>query len=259
MLIVLSPAKNLDYETPPCSKLHTQPELLEQSQRLIDELVKLAPQDVSALMGISDKLGCLNYDRFQAWQRPFAPDNAKQAVLAFNGDVYSGLAAERFTADDFRYAQKHLRILSGLYGLLRPMDLMQAYRLEMGTRFANDEGKDLYAFWGEQITTALNKQLKALKSTSVVNLASNEYFKAVKPKLLNAELITPVFKDLKGDQYKVISFYAKKARGLMAAWIIQNKLERPADLKKFKAEGYTYNGTLSSDKQLVFTRDSATQ
>jgi len=259
MLIVLSPAKNLDYETPPCSKLHTQPELLEQSQLLIDELVKLAPQDVSALMGISDKLGCLNYDRFQAWQRPFAPDNAKQAVLAFNGDVYSGLAAERFTADDFRYAQKHLRILSGLYGLLRPMDLMQAYRLEMGTRFANAEGKDLYAFWGEQITTALNKQLKALKSTSVVNLASNEYFKAVKPKLLNAELITPVFKDLKGDQYKVISFYAKKARGLMAAWIIQNKLEKPADLKKFKAEGYTYNKTLSSDKQLVFTRDSATQ
>ncbi len=259
MLIVLSPAKNLDYETPPCSKLHTQPELLEQSQRLIDELVKLAPQDVSALMGISDKLGCLNYDRFQAWQKPFTSDNAKQAVLAFNGDVYSGLAAERFSADDFRYAQKHLRILSGLYGVLRPMDLMQAYRLEMGTRFANAEGKDLYAFWGEQVTTALNKQLKALKSTSVVNLASNEYFKAVKPKLLNAELITPVFKDLKGDQYKVISFYAKKARGLMAAWIIQNKVERPADLKKFKAEGYAYSKTLSSDKQLVFTRDSATQ
>jgi len=210
-------------------------------------------------MGISDKLGCLNYDRFQAWQKPFTQNNAKQAVLAFNGDVYSGLAAERFSADDFRYAQKHLRILSGLYGVLRPMDLMQAYRLEMGTRFANAEGKDLYAFWGEQVTTALNKQLKALKSTSVVNLASNEYFKAVKPKLLNAELITPVFKDLKGDQYKVISFYAKKARGLMAAWIIQNKVERPADLKKFKAGGYAYNKTLSSDKQMVFTRDSAAQ
>lgn len=257
MLIVLSPAKNLDYETQPGSKLHTQPEFLEQSQRLIDELVKLAPQDVSALMGISDKLGTLNYDRFQAWQTPFAPDNAKQAVLAFNGDVYSGLAAERFNAGDFRYAQKHLRILSGLYGLLRPMDLMQAYRLEMGTRFANIEGKDLYAFWGEQITDALNKQLKAVKSTSLVNLASNEYFKAVKPKLLNAELITPVFRDLKGDQYKVISFYAKKARGLMAAWIIQNKVERPADLKKFKSEGYEYNRALSTNKQLVFTRDSA--
>ncbi len=255
MLLVLSPAKNLDFDSPINTKQHSTPEFLSESQRLIDDLVKLAPQDVSALMGISDKLGTLNYDRFQQWQTPFTPDNARPAVLAFNGDVYTGLAADTFKADDFRYAQKHLRILSGLYGLLRPMDLMQAYRLEMGTRFANVEGKDLYAFWGDQITEALNRQLKALKSETLVNLASNEYFKAVKPKGLNGEVITPAFKDLKGDKYKVISFFAKKARGLMAAWIIQNRVETLAELKKFKGAGYRYNKTLSSANDLVFTRD----
>ncbi len=255
MLLVLSPAKNLDFDSPINTKQHSTPEFLSESQRLIDDLVKLAPQDVSSLMGISDKLGTLNYDRFQQWQTPFTPDNARPAVLAFNGDVYTGLAADTFKADDFRYAQKHLRILSGLYGLLRPMDLMQAYRLEMGTRFANVEGKDLYAFWGDQITEALNRQLKALKSETLVNLASNEYFKAVKPKGLNGEVITPAFKDLKGDKYKVISFFAKKARGLMAAWIIQNRVETLAELKKFKGAGYRYNKVLSSANDLVFTRD----
>ncbi len=255
MLIVLSPAKNLDFETPAGTKQHSEPAFLDQSQRLIDDLVKLAPQDICSLMGISDKLGTLNYDRFQQWQQPFTPDNAKQALLAFNGDVYSGLAAETFKADDYRYAQKHLRILSGLYGVLRPMDLIQAYRLEMGVRFKNDTGNTLYAFWGDMITEALNKQLKSVKSEYLVNLASNEYFKAVKPKLLDAKLITPVFKDLKGDKYKVISFFAKKARGEMAAWILKNKVEDVAGLKKFKGAGYRYKASLSNDKEIVFTRD----
>jgi cytoplasmic iron level regulating protein YaaA (DUF328/UPF0246 family) len=255
MLLVLSPAKNLDFDSPINTKQHSDPEFLSESQRLMDDLVKLAPQDVSSLMGISDKLGTLNYDRFQQWQTPFTPDNARPAVLAFNGDVYAGLGANTFKADDYRYAQKHLRILSGLYGLLRPMDLIQPYRLEMGTRFANVAGKDLYTFWGEQITGALNRQLKSLKSETLVNLASNEYFKAVKPKLLNAQIVTPVFRDLKGDKYKVISFFAKKARGLMAAWIIENKVETVAKLKTFKGAGYRYNKALSSANDIVFTRD----
>jgi cytoplasmic iron level regulating protein YaaA (DUF328/UPF0246 family) len=205
-------------------------------------------------MGISDKLGVLNYDRYQEWSTPFTEDNAKQAVLAFNGDVYTGLDANSFKADEFKFAQKHLRILSGLYGLLKPLDLMQPYRLEMGTKFANQRGKDLYQFWGETITEALNKQLKSVKSDVLVNLASNEYFKSVKPKLLNAEVITPVFKDWKGDKYKIISFYAKKARGLMAAYIIKNKLTDVEAIKGFDYEGYCFNEGMSSAKEWVFTR-----
>ena len=170
MLIVISPAKTLDYKTPATTKKSSQPTMLDDSQLLIDELLNLAPQDISALMGISDKLGTLNYDRYQQWQQPFTKDNAKQAVLAFKGDVYTGLDAESFNADELAFAQKHLRILSGLYGLLRPLDLMQPYRLEMGTKFANQRGKDLYQFWDGKITEALNKQLKTLKSDTLINL-----------------------------------------------------------------------------------------
>lgn len=259
MLLVISPAKNLDYETPSATNTATQPDMLNQAQELIDQLRPLAPHEVSSLMKLSDKLGQLNYDRFQDWSQPFTADNAKQAVLAFNGDVYTGLDAPSFSAADFKFAQKHLRILSGLYGLLRPLDLMQPYRLEMGTKFpcsssVNGEGNNLYDFWGQQVTDAVNAQLKSCKTQILVNLASNEYFKSVKPKLLNAEIITPVFKDWKTDKYKIISFYAKTARGLMARYIIQNQLTEPEQLKGFDLEGYSYNTELSTAKEIVFTR-----
>ena len=191
MLVVISPAKTLDYTTPANSKIYTTPDLLEDSRRLINQLKQLAPHELSKLMRISDKLGCLNYDRFQAWKTPFDLNNAKQAVLTFKGDVYTGLEAETFKTNDFKFAQKHLRILSGLYGLLRPMDLIQAYRLEMGTKLVNPRGKDLYAFWDTKITEALNQQLKATKSKLLINLASREYFKSVQCKYLAAEVITP--------------------------------------------------------------------
>jgi len=254
MLLVISPAKNLDYQTPATTKQSTTPDFLEHAQLLIEELRGLAPQDVSKLMSISDKLGVLNYDRFQQWSLPFTADNAKPAALAFNGDVYTGLNAESFKADDFKFAQKHLRILSGLYGLLRPLDLMQAYRLEMGTKFENQRGKNLYEFWGDIITQALNQQLKSLNSEVLVNLASNEYFKSVKAKTLNATIVTPVFKDWKGDKYKIISFYAKKARGLMCAYAINNRITDAEELKGFDLEGYGYNEAMSSEKEWVFTR-----
>lgn len=255
MLLVISPAKTLDYETPPTTKKSSQPVMLDEAQQLINELVHLAPQDISALMSISDKLGALNYDRYQEWQQPFTKDNAKQAVLAFKGDVYTGLDAESFTTDELGFAQKHLRILSGLYGILRPLDLMQAYRLEMGTKFSNSRGDNLYQFWGDLITNMLNKQLKTLKSEILVNLASNEYFKSVQTKALNATVITPVFKDNKNGQYKIISFYAKKARGLMAAYAIKKAITEASKLKLFNWEGYQYNKDLSNESEWVFTRD----
>ncbi|WP_422409472.1 MULTISPECIES: peroxide stress protein YaaA [unclassified Endozoicomonas] len=257
MLFVVSPAKTLDYDTAVVTKKFSQPEFLDQSQNLIDQLRELSPADISSLMSISDKLSQLNAARYQAWQQPFTQENAKQAVLAFKGDVYTGLDAETMNAKQFDYAQKHLRILSGLYGLLKPLDLMQAYRLEMGTKFANNAGKDLYAFWGEQITDKLNEEMAAQKNDILVNLASNEYFKAVKPKLLKGQIITPVFKDWKGDKYKIISFYAKKARGLMCRYAIDNNLKKVDDLKGFDYEGYSYNEAMSNDKEWVFIRKEA--
>jgi len=255
MLMVISPAKSLDFETDPVTAKVSKPSMLADSQALIDELRHLAPHELSSLMSISDKLGSLNYDRYQSWQTPFTKKNAKQSILAFKGDVYTGLDAESFSEDDFNFAQAHLRILSGLYGLLRPLDLMQAYRLEMGTKFNNARGKNLYEFWDEKITQALNKQLKALDSDVLVNLASNEYFKSVKPKVLNARIITPVFKDLKNGQYKIVSFYAKKARGLMSAYAIKKGITDPAKLKRFNWEGYAYNKELTDGDNWVFTRD----
>lgn len=254
MLILISPAKTLDFESAPVTDKHTDSDFLNDSRALIKELQALSPADISGLMHISDKLGVLNFDRFQAWKTPFKPSNAKQAVLAFQGDVYTGLAAETFKSRDFDFAQKHLRILSGLYGLLRPLDLIQPYRLEMGTKFNNSRGANLYQFWGEQLTDAVNEQLSALKSTTVVNLASNEYFKAIKPKKLAGEVITPVFKDWKNGQYKIISFYAKKARGLMSAYAIKNRLTSAEDLKSFDVDGYGFNPELSSERDWVFTR-----
>ncbi len=257
MLIVISPAKTLDYETPVKIRDHSQPDFLDDSEALIDELRALSPSQISELMAISDKLGALNFGRYLDWQRPFTAANARQAVLAFKGDVYTGLEAWTMTARDLKWAQNHLRILSGLYGLLRPLDLVQPYRLEMGTRFANRRGKDLYQFWGERITEALNQALAKDKHPLLVNLASNEYFKSVMPKKLNAEIITPVFKDWKGGQYKIISFYAKKARGMMAGHIIRNRVTDPEAIKDFDGGGYRYHPAMSSATEWVFVRDEA--
>ena len=254
MLIVISPAKTLDYETPAKTKVFTSPDYLDQSQGLINRLRNFSSLDISDLMKVSAKIADLNFDRYEAWKKPFTQKNAKQAVLAFKGDVYTGLNAETFKADDFKFAQNHLRVLSGLYGLLRPLDLMQPYRLEMGTKLKTDEGKNLYEFWGSDITEGLNKQLKKIKSDILINLASNEYFKAVKPKELSAEIITPAFKEFKNGEYKMIGIYAKKARGLLSRYIIQNKLSDPEDLKSFNEEGYRFNKTLSKGNNWVFTR-----
>lgn len=256
MLIVISPAKTLDYDTPAATSTATQPDFLDHSAKLIKELKQLSPQDIASLMSISDKLAQLNAARFEAWTKKFTAKNAKQAVLAFKGDVYTGLDAENLSEKQFEFAQKHLRILSGLYGLLRPLDLMQAYRLEMGTKFANQRGRDLYSFWGNLITDKLNEALASQKKPVLVNLASNEYFKSIKTTELNAEIITPVFKDWKGDKYKIISFYAKKARGLMCRYAIDNKITNPEKLKGFDYEGYSFNEGMSSEKEWIFTRDN---
>ncbi|CAH0993120.1 Peroxide stress resistance protein YaaA [Sinobacterium norvegicum] len=254
MLVVISPAKKLDYDAAPVTEQFTQPRMLEDAAQLIEQLLPLAPHDVSALMHISDKLGTLNYERFQSWSQPFNSDNAKQALLAFRGDVYAGMDADSFSDDDFNFAQQHLRLLSGLYGLLRPLDLMQAYRLEMGTKFSNNRGKNLYEFWGDKITELLNQDFASEGSEVLINLASTEYFKSVKAKQLKAEIITPVFKERKGDDYKVVGIYAKKARGMMSRYIIQNQLAQPEQIKAFDVDGYAYNSALSTDKQWVFTR-----
>lgn len=254
MLIVISPAKTLDYETPPKTKVFTTPDYLDCSQQLIDRLRNFSSLDISELMKVSTKIADLNFDRYEKWNKKFTTSNSKQAILAFKGDVYTGLDAETFNAADFKFAQQHLRMLSGLYGLLRPLDLMQPYRLEMGTKLQTDAGKNLYEFWGSEITQGLNKQLKKIKSKTLINLASNEYFKSVKTKELDAEIITPAFKEYKNGEYKMIGIYAKKARGLLSRYIIENKLNDPEDLKSFKAEGYKFNKGLSKGNNWVFTR-----
>ncbi|MCP1339329.1 peroxide stress protein YaaA [Idiomarina sp. M1R2S28] len=254
MLAVVSPAKNLDYESDLPELNVTQPRLLDNAEELVQVCRQLSPQQLGSLMKISDKLAGLNAARFEQWQRPFNKDNARPAMYAFNGDVYTGLDAASLDSSAIDTAQKQLRILSGLYGVLRPLDLMQPYRLEMGTKLDNPNGKNLYEYWGDSITQMLNKDLAELDSSTLVNLASNEYFSAVKPKVLNADIITPVFKDEKNGQYKVISFYAKKARGLMARFILNQKPKSVSDLKEFDANGYSFNEAMSSDKQLVFCR-----
>ena len=257
MLHLISPAKTLDFVTPPKTAEFTQPRFLEHSHELIKDLRQLTPPQVSKLMSISEKLGELNAQRFLEWQTPFAPGNAKQAVLAFKGDVYTGMEAETFSTTDFTFAQQHLRILSGLYGLLRPLDLIQPYRLEMGTSFANARGKNLYHFWGDIITDQLNRELEEQQERVLVNLASTEYWGAVNTKKLHAEVITPVFKDSKNGQYKIISFFAKKARGMMSAYIVRNQLKNVEDLKGFDTAGYRYDERSSSPKEWVFLREEA--
>ncbi|WP_417616504.1 peroxide stress protein YaaA [Oceanisphaera sp.] len=255
MLIVVSPAKTLDFDTPPVIADFTQPELLAESALLIERARQLSPADIGKLMKISDKLAGLNAARFADWQPDFTPDNAKQALLAFKGDVYTGLDAESLSPADFAFAQQHFRMLSGLYGLLRPLDLMQPYRLEMGTKLDNERGKDLYAFWGDIITDKLNQALEEQGDNVLINLASNEYFKAVKPKRLAGQIITPVFKDCKNGQYKIISFYAKKARGMMARYIIQHQLTEVSQLTAFDTAGYYFVEAESTATELVFKRE----
>ncbi|HCJ30725.1 MAG TPA: peroxide stress protein YaaA [Pseudomonas sp.] len=256
MLMVISPAKTLDYDTPPTTKHFTQPEHLDHAEQLIEQLRGLSPQQISELMHLSDKLAALNVARYGSWTAKFTSTNAKQALLAFKGDVYTGLNASDFSEQDFDFAQKHLRMLSGLYGVLRPLDLMQPYRLEMGTKLANARGKDLYAFWGERISGWLNEALAAQGDDILLNLASNEYFGAVKRNALNARVIDVDFKDMKSGQYKIISFYAKKARGLMSRYVIKERIERPEQLKNFSYDGYRYSPDDSSADHLVFLRDT---
>ncbi|SFC37508.1 peroxide stress protein YaaA [Pseudoalteromonas denitrificans] len=255
MITVISPAKNLDYETPVTYVGHTQPELLEHSQLLIEVCRKLAPHDIGSLMKISDKLAGLNAARFTQWSQPFTVENAKQAIFAFNGDVYTGLDASNLTDESLVYAQDNLRILSGLYGLLKPLDLMQAYRLEMGTKLESTRGKNLYQFWGKIIAEKLNVLFSQQKTDILVNLASNEYFKAVDKKTLKGQIIAPIFKDCKNGQYKVISFYAKKARGLMTRFIIENKIKTLAELKEFDCSGYYFSAEMTTkENEPVFIR-----
>lgn len=254
MLIVVSPAKTLDYDTPAKIKDFTLPDYLDDSAELIHRMREFSSLDIAELMKVSTKIADLNFDRFESWNKKFTVKNAKQAVLAFKGDVYTGLDAESFSAKDFKFAQSHFRMLSGLYGLLRPLDLMQPYRLEMGTHLSNERGKNLYEFWGSKVTDGLNTQLKTIKSKHLINLASNEYFKVVKPKELNGEIITPAFKEFKNGEYKMIGIYAKKARGLMSRYIIQNQLADIEDIKSFDVEGYKFNKQLSKGSNWVFTR-----
>lgn len=258
MFALISPAKSLDFESPYPNKSQnaavSQPAFLTQASQVIEVLKEFSPQQLSELMKISDKLASLNTARHQEWQLPFSLENAKPAVLAFTGDVYTGLDAPSLSNAELKFMQQHLGILSGLYGLLKPLDLIQAYRLEMGTRLAIGEHKNLYEFWQATLAPAINQQLESLNSQQLINLASQEYFKAVDTKQLQAEIITPVFKDYKNGTYKIISFYAKKARGLMVRFITQNQLTQAEELKAFNLDGYSFNPSMSEGKELVFTR-----
>ena len=255
MLILVSPSKTFDFDTPSNTRKSTQPVFLEDTKQLVDELRKLPATQICELMNVSTKLGEQTYERFQRWRLPFTKDNAKQAALAFKGDLYNGLKAENFSAGELDYAQKNLRILSGLHGVLRPLDLIQPYRLEIGTGLINQRGKNLYGFWSDLITEELNRTLESLRTDIVVNLASNEYFRAVKSKQLQATVVSPVFKDLKNGQYKTISFYAKKVRGQMAGWIVRNRISEPEQLEKFRLAGYQYSADSTRPHTPTFTRD----
>lgn len=250
MLAVISPSKTQDFE-PTQIDAFTQTRQIKQSQVLVDLLKDKTQDDIASLMSISDKLSKLNFDRFQTFSTPFTPGNAKQALLAFKGDVYNGIDAPSLSLDDLAFAQQHLRMLSGLYGVIRPLDLIQPYRLEMGTKLKNNQGKNLYDFWGNQISNVLNED----ESEVIINLASNEYFKGIDKKALNAKIINIAFKELKNDAYKIIGIYAKRARGLMVNYMIKNRLTKPESLKDFNIEGYQFRQEMSDDLTWVFTRD----
>ncbi|QYF93306.1 peroxide stress protein YaaA [Massilia sp. PAMC28688] len=252
MLIVLSPAKTLDFDSPPTTKLTSEPRFLAQSAKLIDVLRRFSPGEVGELMHISDALAHLNVGRYASWSTGL--EDTRQAIMAFNGDVYAGLDARSLKPAQLAFAQQHLRILSGLYGVLRPFDLIHPHRLEMGTRLANPAGKDLYAFWDDRVTEALNDDIRDSGATVLLNLASEEYFKSVRPHKLAVPVITPVFEEWKNGQYKIISFFAKRARGMMARYAAEKKITDPAKLKRFKVDGYAYDKKASTDSHWVFRR-----
>jgi len=254
MLITLSPSKGQDFEEASLSKKHSKPLDLKDSELLIKELRKIKSKKLQEMMSISENIATLNVDRYKTFKTPFTTKNSKQAIFAFKGDVYSGLKLDAYNDDDYAYAQDHLRILSGLYGCLRPLDLIQPYRLEMKTKLKNGRGDNLYQFWDERITNSLNKELKKQQEAVLVNLASNEYFKSVKPKLLEGRLLNINFKETKEGKTRIVAIFAKRARGMMTDYIIRNRIERPEDLKKFKQGGYKFNKALSDDKQWTFER-----
>ncbi len=254
MIITLSPSKGQDFEAPSGTKKHSAPVALNDSQLLIKELKKIKPAGIRKLMDVSENIAKLNVDRYKTFKTPFTTGNAKQAIFAFKGDVYSGINVDNFNANDLAYAQKHLRILSGLYGCLRPLDLIQPYRLEMKTKLGNPRGDNLYQFWGDSITDDLNRELVKQKEPVLVNLASNEYFKSVKPKLLKGNLLNINFKETKNGKTRVVAIFAKRARGMMTYFIIRNRIETPAGLKKFKAGSYKFSEVDSDEKQWTFVR-----
>jgi cytoplasmic iron level regulating protein YaaA (DUF328/UPF0246 family) len=261
MLIVVSPAKALDFESPLPTRKYTEPAMLDRSRELVGVMARKSPEEISEMMDISPALGELNFERFQDWSPPFDPSNARPAVLAFNGDTYLGLDARRtFSERDYTHAQKTLRILSGLHGVLRPLDLIQPYRLEMGTKIATDGVSTLYEFWGDDVTERLNADLVASPGAKVlVNLASNEYFSVVRPERFEGRIISPRFLDSKdGETYKVVSFFAKRARGAMAGWLVRGRITSPRRLSEFDLDGYRYDPALSTDDEPTFTRLSPT-
>lgn len=256
MLTVISPAKTLDFDSKPLTTKSSSADFLNQSEVLVSTMRDQSAKQLSKLMGISPKLAALNVERFTNWQLPDEKNDAKQAILAFKGDVYLGLAAEEYNQRDFNFAQKNLRILSGLYGLLRPLDLILPYRLEMGTKIKNPGGKDLYEFWGDKITNAIQCELSSHRNKTLINLASIEYFKSINTSLLTGNIINPIFKDYSNGNYKILSFFAKKARGSMSSFIVKNRITKPSDLKSFDIDGYSFNDSLSTDQDWVFTRKS---
>jgi uncharacterized protein len=255
MLSVISPAKTLDFKTKPVISAYTIPELLNESEKLVKYLNKLKPKKLAELMKISASLAQLNYERYQMWHIPFTPENARQAILAFNGDVYTGLDATTLSEEKIMLSQQKIRILSGLYGILRPLDLIQPYRLEMGTKLSAGRSKDLYGFWGDKITEKMNEAINLSGKKTLVNLASHEYFKIINIRKLDAQVITPAFKDRSNGEYKIISIFTKKARGQMARFILENDIEKASDIVAFDIDGYRYNPRLSKPDNPVFTRN----
>ena len=254
MITIISPSKTQDFSSNGQPDVFTQPQHLQQSELLVKELRKKSTADIKSLMEVSDKIAELNFERYQQFSTPFSPENAKQSLFAFKGDVYTGIDIQSYQPKELDFAQDHLRILSGLYGLLRPLDLIQPYRLEMKIKLKNPRGKDLYSFWGSRLTEALNKDFEKQENKVLVNLASNEYFKAIDKKKLKAEIFTPVFKEYKNGKYSTIAIFAKKARGMMTDFIIKNKLEEPEQLKTFNQEGYEYSEQHSKGNEFVFIR-----
>jgi hypothetical protein len=256
MLVVISPAKSLDFESKPVTNKYSVPKLLGGSEKLAERLKKMSPRQLSKLMNISKDLGELNFQRYQEWNTPFTPENAKQAVLAFNGDVYQGLQAKSLSEEKLELAQTRLRILSGFYGVLRPLDLIQPYRLEMGTELKYYRSNNLYEFWHPWITKEIKNAVDESGSPVLINLASKEYFKSIDTKILKTEIISPEFRDLKDGKYIIVSFFAKKARGLMTRFILENDITKVAGLQAFNSEGYMFNPQMSQSNKPVFTRDS---